>query len=68
MPPQDPLPPQHDKRMIIHNQLQELPPQELDTLPHPQELLLLLHPQLAADKSLIEVPPKIFCVMVYSMK
>jgi len=55
--------PQHDKRMIIHNQLQELFPQEFDT--QPQELLLL-HPQLAADKSLIEIASKSF-VMLYIM-
>lgn len=48
------LPPQNtDKRIIIHNQLQLLP-QELDVMPQPQELLFLLHPQFAADKSLIE--------------
>jgi len=53
--------------MIIHNQLQLLP-QELDKMPHPQELLLL-HPQFAADKSLIEFTSKnVFFVMLYSMK
>lgn len=60
LPPRIPLPfPQHDKRIIIHNQLQEFFPQEeLDT--QPQELLLL-HPQLAADKSLIEIASEIIC-------
>ncbi len=62
LPPKKPLPlPKQDKRMIIHNQLQELPPKELERLlPHPQELLLLLHPQFAADKSLIEISSKDF--------
>lgn len=66
-PPKIPLlPPQNTtKRIIIHNQLQLLP-QELDKMPQPQELLLL-HPQLAADKSLIEFTSKKFFVMVYSM-
>lgn len=61
------LPPQKDKRMIIHNQLQLLlpQPQELATAPHPQELLEL-HPQLAADKSLIEICLQMF-FMVYHM-
>lgn len=62
------LPPQKDKRIIIHNQLQLLlpQPQELETAPQPQELLEL-HPQLAADKSLIEICLQMF-VMVYHMR
>lgn len=55
--------PQEDKRMISHNKPQLL--LELVIVPPPQELLEL-HPQFAADKSLIEICLQMF-FMVYHM-
>ena len=49
--------PQEDKRIIIHTHLQLL--LELVIVPPPQELLEL-HPQFAADKSLIEICLQMF--------